>query len=154
MFLPVTLPLFRCHIFTGGLHLVVEPGDAGKDIRRLFRARRGCFVKLPPRVGPAAHLDDALFSEEGIIATVGIGMDIASIILKIIKRSFLAAINGKVVGRKRRISFSPHIDPKPRLFEFSIALYLQGDGRVVGKNNVAFENGSSEGFLQGLDTLV
>ena len=76
MLLPEAAPLFGLHIGAGGLHLVVEPGDAGQDVRRLFGAGRCRLIELPSGMRPAAHLDDAFFSEELIIAAVGVGMDI------------------------------------------------------------------------------
>ena len=79
MLLPEAAPLLGRHIDAGGLHFMVEPGDAGQDVRRLFGARRCRFVKLLPRVSPASHLDDVLYSEEFIVAAVGVGMDIPSI---------------------------------------------------------------------------
>ncbi len=92
MLLPEAASLFSLHIGTGDLHFVVEPGDAGQDVRRLFGARRCRFVELPPRVRPTAHLDNALFSEEFIVAAVGVGMDIPLIAVQKVGRLLLRSM--------------------------------------------------------------
>ncbi len=111
MLLPEATSLLGLHIGRRGLHLVIEPGNAGQDVRRLSGTGRGRFVKLPPGMGPTTHLDNVLFFEEFIVASIGVGMDISLIILEIFERSLLAAIDGEVVGRKRRAGPSLHIDP-------------------------------------------
>jgi hypothetical protein len=144
MLLPKEAPLLGLHVSTGGLHLVVEPGDAGQGVRRLFRARSGRFVELPPHVSPAAHLDNALFFEELIVAAVGVSMNISSMLIEKIQRTPLAAIDGEIVGRKRRVGPSQHIDPQSCLLELSVPLDLQGNAGVVGKQDVTFQNGPPE----------
>jgi hypothetical protein len=98
MLLPDAAPLFRLHVGAGGLHLVIEPGDAGQNVRRLLGARRRRLVELPPGMRPASHFHDTRFPEEIIVAAVGVGVNITPVIIEVIERSPLAAINGEVVG--------------------------------------------------------
>lgn len=93
MLLPEDTPLLGLHIGRGGFHLVVEPGDASQDVRRFFGTGRNRFVKLPPRMGPTAHLDNVFLLEEFIVAAIGVGMDIPLIIIEIIERPLLASID-------------------------------------------------------------
>jgi hypothetical protein len=154
MLLPEEAPFLGFHVGAGGLHLVVEPGDAGQDVRRLFRT--GCcrFVELPPGMSPAAHLEDVLLFEELIVTAVGVGMDIPLIILEKFKRPLLAAIDGEVIDRKRRAGPSPHTNPHPGPLELPVPLDLQGNGRVVGERDTPFQDGQSEDLLQNLDALI
>lgn len=108
---------------------MIEPGDTGQDVRCFFGTLRHRFIELPPRMRPATHFDDSLLTEEFIVATVGVGMDVAAIITEIIQRPFFAAIYGEIVGRQGGASSTPHIETHSRDFlSFPFPLTCRGRG--------------------------
>ena len=87
---------------------------------------------------PAPHLGDALFPEQLIVTAIGIGVHIALVADQKVQRPFFAPVQRKVVYGQGRIGISPHIDPQPCLFHPAVALDLQRDDGIVGKQDFEF----------------
>ncbi len=112
---------------------MIEAGDTCQNIRRLPGTGRNSFVELPSGMSPTAHFGNTRFPEKLIVAAVGICMNIPLITIEKLQRTFLGAINGKLINSQRRTSPFPDINPHPGLLQFAIALFLQGNNRVIGE---------------------